>query len=55
MTQASIEALEKANKMIVGISERIVASLGESDTDKLIELIDRLTQIYKEMVDRKYM
>jgi len=49
LTEAGIEALEKANRRILGIAERLVVSLGDSDTDKLIELIDKLTEIYKEM------
>lgn len=53
LTEAGIRAIEKANRGILSIAERLVASLGDSDTDKLIELIDKLTEIYKEMLDEK--
>ena len=52
LTEAGIEALEKANRKILSIAERLVEALGDSDTDKLIELIHKLTGIYKEMLDR---
>jgi DNA-binding MarR family transcriptional regulator len=51
LTEAGTEAIEKANRRILGIAERLVMSLGDSDTDKLIELIDKLTVIYKDMID----
>ena len=51
LTEAGIGAIEEANKKILGIAERLVSSLGDSDTDKLIELIDKLTEIYKQMLD----
>ena len=50
LTEAGIEAIEKANRRILNIAERLVVSLGDSDTDKLIELIDKLTEIYKEIL-----
>lgn len=53
LTKAGIEAIEKANRGILNIAERLVVSLGDSDTDKLIELMDKLTQIYKEILDEK--
>ncbi|HHV45824.1 MAG TPA: MarR family transcriptional regulator [Tissierellia bacterium] len=51
LTQAGIEAIENANKRILSIAERIVASLGDFEADKLIELIDKLTEIYKEILE----
>lgn len=51
LTEAGIEAVKKANKNILNITERLVVSLGDSDTDKLIELMDKLTEIYKEMLE----
>lgn len=51
LTEAGIEAIEKANRRILSIAERLVASLGESDTDKLIESINKLTEIYKEIIE----
>lgn len=50
LTEAGVEALEEANRRILGIAERLAASLGDSDTEKLIELIDRLTGIYREIL-----
>jgi len=35
----------------MSIAERLVGSLGDADTDKLIELIDKLSEIFKEMLD----
>jgi len=51
LTEEGIEAIEKANRRILSIAERLVVSLGDSDTDKLIELIDKLTEIYKELFE----
>lgn len=51
LTEAGIEAIEKANRRILSIAERLVISLGDSDTDKLIELINKLTEIYKEIIE----
>ncbi len=53
LTQAGAEALEKANRRILGIAERLVVSLGETDTDKLIELMDRLAEIYRELLEER--
>lgn len=51
LTEAGIEAIEKANKRILSIAERLVVILGDSDTDKLIELLNKLTEIYKEILE----
>ena len=51
LTEAGIEAIERANRRIMDIAERIVAALGDSNTDKLIELINKLTEIYKEILE----
>lgn len=51
LTNSGLKALETANSRLLHIAERLVVSLGDSDTDKLIELIDKLTGIYKEMAD----
>lgn len=51
LTQDGIEALETASKRLMSIAERLVGSLGDADTDKLIELIDKLSEIFKEMLD----
>jgi len=53
LTEAGIEALENANRKVLSIAERLVEVLGDSDTDKLIELIDKLADIYKKMLDEK--
>lgn len=50
LTETGIEALERANRKILQIADRLVAELGEADTDKLIELIERLTEIYKRIL-----
>ena len=49
LTETGIEAIEKANRRILGFAGKLVESLGDSETDKLIELIDRLSNILKEM------
>lgn len=51
LTEAGTEAIEEANKRILSIAEKLVVSLGESDTDKLIELLDKLSGIYKDMIE----
>ncbi|NLM61764.1 MAG: hypothetical protein GX193_06770, partial [Clostridiales bacterium] len=51
LTQDGIEALETASKRLMSIAESLVGSLGDADTDKLIELIDKLSEIFKEMLD----
>lgn len=51
MTAEGIKTIEKANSRILNVAERIVELLRDSDTDKLIELIDRLTEIYREMAE----
>ena len=53
LTEAGIEAIEKANRRILSLADRLVVSLGDSDTDKLIELIEKLTEIYKDMLNVK--
>lgn len=35
----------------MSLAERLVLLLSDSDTDKLIELLDKLTEIYKEMLE----
>lgn len=50
LTEAGLEALESANRGNLDIAEKLVESLGDSDADKLIELIDRLAEIYKEIL-----
>jgi len=51
LTEAGMEALETANNRLLLLAERLVAVLGEADTDKLIELIDKLAAIYKEIAE----
>lgn len=51
LTEAGTEALKLANRKILNFAERVVESLGESDTDKLIALIERLTMIYEKLQD----
>ena len=53
LTEKGGEALDRANKALLAIAERLVDSLGDADTDKLIELVDKLAAIYKEMLDEK--
>lgn len=54
LTAAGIEALEGANRRILSIADRLVEALGDSDTDKLIELIDRLAAIYQEILEETW-
>ena len=49
LTETGIEAIEKANRRILGFAGKLAELLGDSETDKLIELIDRLSNILKEM------
>jgi DNA-binding MarR family transcriptional regulator len=51
ITQQGLAALEQANRALLGISGRLTASLGEEDTDKLIELVDKLAEIYKNLAE----
>lgn len=51
LTKEGIEALNKANMELLSIADRLVVSLGETDTNKLIELLEKLAVIYKEMLD----
>lgn len=51
LTEVGTEALKLANRKILNFAERVVESLGESDTDKLIALIERLTMIYEKLQD----
>lgn len=50
LTEAGMETIEQANMRILSIAERIAASLGDPDTDLLIELVDKLAEIYKEIL-----
>lgn len=51
LTAAGEAALTEANRRIIGIADRLVESLGEADTDKLITLIKRLTEVYNAMLE----
>jgi DNA-binding MarR family transcriptional regulator len=51
LTELGIEALEKANQGLFRIAERLVGALGEADTDKLIELLEKLADIFKGMAE----
>lgn len=53
LTEKGLQVLEKANKGLLGIAERLVAELGEADTDKLIELVERLADIYETMLEEE--
>jgi DNA-binding MarR family transcriptional regulator len=54
LTDEGRKALEQANRRILAVAERIVDSLGESDTDKLIELVEKLTETYKVMLEESW-
>ncbi len=54
LTDEGRKALEQANGRILAVAERIVDSLGESDTDKLIELVEKLTETYKVMLEESW-
>lgn len=51
LTETGIEAIEMANQELLNIAVKLAVSLGDTDTDKLIELVDKLTEIYKGLVD----
>lgn len=53
LTEKGSEALRNANKAILNVAGKLVESLGDSDTEKLIELMDKLTGIYKSMLEYK--
>jgi len=50
LTAAGEAALQKANETILQLAERIAESLGESDTEKLIQLLDKLARIYEDVL-----
>ncbi|MGI6561971.1 MAG: MarR family winged helix-turn-helix transcriptional regulator [Clostridia bacterium] len=53
LTDAGNEAFDLANRRIADTAERIAESLGEDDTDKLTELLDKLAEVYKKMFEEK--
>lgn len=50
LTEEGGAALQKANDTILEVAERIVLSLGESETEKLIQLLGRLTDIFEDIL-----
>jgi len=50
LTEAGVKAVQRANRGLLRIAERVVDGLGESDTERLIHLLEKLTDIYKQMV-----
>lgn len=50
LTEVGMAALERANGRIREIAARLVAALGDADVDKLLELMDKMTETYKEML-----
>ena len=52
-TEKGIAQLQKANKALQGISQRLAGTLGEEDTERLIELIDRVAETYKQIHNEK--
>ncbi|HHX01035.1 MAG TPA: MarR family transcriptional regulator [Firmicutes bacterium] len=50
LTEAGEAALKQANETVLQVADQIVLSLGVSDTEKLIQLLDRLTEIYREIL-----
>lgn len=50
ITEPGVQALEEANRQILGMAEQVVASLGEADTDHLIELLSRLTATFGDIL-----
>jgi len=50
LTEEGGAALQKANDTILKVAERIVLSLGESETEKLIQLLGRLTDIFEDIL-----
>lgn len=52
LTEDGINALLKAENALNNLTETLVKSLGDEDTDKLIELVDKLSEIYKELLQQ---
>jgi len=50
LTAAGAAELNQANDTILRMANRIVAALGEPDTERLIQLLNRLAQVYTEIL-----
>lgn len=50
LTADGEKAVQKANEKITALAERLVTALGDNDTDKLIELLGKLADIYTEII-----
>ena len=50
LTAAGAAELNQANDTILRVANRIVAALGEPDTERLIQLLNRLAQVYTEIL-----
>jgi len=48
LTEAGRKALEAADEKVLSVADRLAARLGDAHTEKLIELLDRLAEIYKD-------
>jgi len=53
LTDTGRRALDAANQRISATADRLVSSLGDEDAEKLIQLLDRLTEIYTGMLHEK--
>lgn len=53
ITEEGITALDEANKALLKITNRLVTSLGEADMAKLIELVDKVAEVYEEMYNER--
>lgn len=49
LTPAGVEAVQKANCSLLRIADQLVLGLGEDDTERLIELLDKLSVVYQQI------
>lgn len=49
MTPQGQEAFQKRNSKMLHLADRLVEELGDHDTKKLIELLDKLSNIYEKL------
>ncbi len=53
LTDRGQEALDTADRRLRAVSDRLASGLGPEDTDKLIQLMDKLSDIYREILVEK--
>lgn len=53
LTKNGIAELNKATGRLEKLAEKLVETLGDDDTDRLIDLVDRLAVIYQELLEEQ--